>query len=621
MKISTAIKKLPKFLTHPDPSIYDSDNFIVLDFETTNLDKGTALNPDNSLVLSVWYDNRDKKFHHIVGSEYEIQELVGRCNDADFVVAHNAKFELQWLERAGLDLTKVLVFCTQVAEYVIAGNRRWTLDLDSVASRYGLPHKENVVSKMIKDGVCPSEIPSHWLLEYCTTDVRLTLNLFLEQLTKLKRTKLLNVFYSRCLSTPVLADIERNGMCLDTEFVTEEYNKVAHEYTDVMRELDEFTGGINPRSPKQVAEFLYDELQFPVPKVKGEPKRVTSQDVIAKFKPKNKRQRKFLELKKKQGKLNAALTKTLTPLYKCVEETDDNILHATFNQTRTQTHRLSSKGGKYKCQFQNFPRVYKKLFQARHKGWLIGEVDSAQLEFRAAAWLAQDKQGFEDVLNNVDAHNLTAAIIFREEYEQVQEELGMEDLSHGELSRSKLGKHIRQESKPHTFKPLYGGQSGTEREMEYYEAFRKKYKDITTMQEDWIATVLNTKKLRTVTGLIFYWPTTKMHPRTGYVTNRESICNYPVQMFATADIMPIAVRFLWQLIKILKLESFIVNTVHDSAISEVKPEEKDIYNEIAIESFNKLVVKYMEDLYDVDMNLPLEAEISFGKHWSLEDAA
>lgn len=632
MKVATALTSLPKFLHAPDPNIYTTGTYLVLDFETTvteiwGTDKKTgkpkiidrdpaALVAENSLLLACWYDSRDGTWHECVGNEFQMGGLLDAIEGVDFIVCHHTKFELQWLKRCGLDISKVLVFDTQIADYVRRGNRvQWRLDLNSCAARYGLPAKENVVSRLIKSGVCPSNIPMHWLAPYCLRDVDITAQLYLKQLALLIDEGLLNVFYSRCLFTPVLADIEANGMCLDKEFVIKAYNDLAYKHAEAKREIDEFTGGINPRSSKQVAELLYDKLGFPVPKIRGEEKRTTNAKVIGKLKAKTKKQQKFLDLKAAFAKVDAAMTKTILPMYNCVMETEDGVIYFNLNQTVTRTHRLSSTGKRYKMQGQNFPRIYKCLFTARHEGWDVGEADSGQLEFRTAVLLAQDKQGFEDIENNIDVHCLTASIIYAEEYAEVQEELGQEDLSHGQLKKSTLGDFIRQESKPNTFKPLYGGQSGTEREMAYYEAFRKKYKGITKTQEGWIDEVLTHKQLRTITGLIFYWPDTKLH-KSGYVSNREAICNYPVQMFATADIMPIAIRYLWQLMHILKLQSFMCNTIHDSAINEIHPDEKEVWKEIAELSFNHLVVDYMEEMYGIDFNMPLEVEVKVKDHWS-----
>jgi len=122
-------------------------------------------------------------------------------------------------------------------------------------------------------------------------------------------------------------------------------------------------------------------------------------------------------------------------------------------QTLTQTHRLSSSGKEYKAQFQNFARIFKPLFSARNEGWLFGEADEASLEYRVAVALAQDKAGIYDITHGIDAHSFTAGIIFEEEWEAC-----------GADKSISACKPIRTAAKEFTFKPTYGGTSGTERQ-------------------------------------------------------------------------------------------------------------------------------------------------------------
>lgn len=596
--------QLPEHITNPNPRIYLNDDYTTLDFETTSREKGSATCGDNDLLLAVW---KDRKTYIKWADEFHIRELLESIEDTVFLVAHNAKFELQWLKRAGADLTRIVVWDTQIAEYVIQGNRRVSLALDAVAQRYGLGGKESLVSTLIKSGVDPSEIYKPWLQRYCVQDVELTDALFRAQRDWIMENnpKLLNVVYSRCLLTPVLADIEFNGICLDAERVNGEYRETIKRYNDLSRRLEEFAGGLNWNSPKQVAEFLYDRLGFTEPKDRrgnpirtGSGQRSASVSTLAQLSPRNQQQRDFLRIYKQRNKVSAALTKNLE-FFKGVVDERESIFGANFNQTVTRTHRLSSSGrsiqferdGKARStQFQNLPRAYKPLFRARNSGWKVGEGDGAQLEFRVAAFLGQDKRARSDIADGVDVHQFTADVI------------GCS----------------RQEAKADTFKPLFGGQSGTKAQQKYYKAFREKYRDITSTQQGWIDEVLRTKALETITGLKFYWPDTRMD-RSGYVTNTTSISNYPIQSFATADIIPIVVVYQWHRMKAAGMESFLVNTIHDSTITEVHPEETALYREIVIQAFTEDLVRYLDNVYNIQFNVPLGVGLKIADNWGEGD--
>ena len=177
---------LPDFLKNPDPEIFLSDNFVVLDMENAHYGTGfpDAQNEKADIILTCY--TTGKQMYHHWGDEYSLGKLIDRINKADFIVAHNTKHELGWLARAGLDLTTVLAYDTMIGEYVIAGNRTWQLDLGNVAKSYGFPGKDPLVDKLISGEVCPSEIPQNWLLSRCVYDVNTTLSIFLKQRQVLK---------------------------------------------------------------------------------------------------------------------------------------------------------------------------------------------------------------------------------------------------------------------------------------------------------------------------------------------------------------------------------------------------------------------------------------------------
>lgn len=185
-----------------DPTVYLRGSYITVDLETTNKYKGDAY-ADNSLVLAVWRSEGQTKYKW--GNVFNQQELVKECESVDFIIAHNAKFELKWLKLCGVDLTKVLVYDTQIGEYVLAGNtsRLTDLSLGKTAPRYNEGIKDKYIDASMKAGICPSELPRSLVLRRCKKDVRQTEAVFKKQLRKITERSLLPVMYTRCIFTPV----------------------------------------------------------------------------------------------------------------------------------------------------------------------------------------------------------------------------------------------------------------------------------------------------------------------------------------------------------------------------------------------------------------------------------
>lgn len=588
---------IPHWLERPDPEIYLTGTYVVLDFETTNKDKGNAVIPDNRLLLSCWKRSDSGEARELWGSEYEVADLLADLEWADFFVAQNSKFELKWLKRCGADLRKLLPYDTMIGEYVLAGNRKWPLGLGEISKRYGYGGKDPYVDTAMRGGVCPSELPSFMLGNRCKKDIYQTEQIFLEQRKRITEGGLLPVMFTRCIFTPCLADMEMNGMHLDHARVKEEYSKLHSRMQELTAELDEFTGGVNMRSAKQKAEFLYDVLKFKPKKVRGKEQRGTDIETITALKATNKKQRRFKELQGEFAKVNALLTKSVEFMQGVCEERA-GVFYAQFNQCVTKTHRLSSSGLPLKfklydkpksVQFQNFPRQYKGMFSARTPGWVMGEIDGAQLEFRVAAFCGQDTVATQDIVDGVDVHQFTADTLTNAGQETA-----------------------RQEAKSRTFKPLYGGSSGTDAEVAYFNAFKEKYQGIAGAQNDWLTEVVTTKSLRLASGLRCYWPDCTIQ-KSGYIVGTTQICNLPVQSLATAEIIPIAVTYMWH--RMNGMESFLVNTIHDSAISEIKEDERELFQEVGVQSFTNDVYFYLNAVYGLQFNVPLGAGVKLGLHW------
>lgn len=270
----------------------------------------------------------------------------------------------------------------------------------------------------------------------------------------------------------------------------------------------------------------------------------------------------------------------------------DGMLHVQLTQHITSTARLSGRNPN----MQNMPRggtfPVKRVFISRWKGGKIMEADFGQLEFRVAAYLSQDKVAIKEVLEGFDVHQYTADII------------------------GGAGQPIaRQNAKEHTFAPLYGasGYGRTPAEAEYYTHFMYKYRGIAEWHKRLATEALSERKITTPSGRQFAFPDVSRR-RDGTVTNFTMIKNYPVQSFATADIVPVALLMMEKCMKERGLNSCIVNTVHDSMVVDVHPDERQAMIDVVVEVESKLV-STVNKLWDIDFNLPLSLEAKMGNNW------
>lgn len=594
------------------------NNYIILDFETTNLTNGLAVNPDNSLVLACWTVVVDGKVEHksLFGDEYDMGQLLTDIASAEFLVAHNAKFELQWLARCGLDLRSVLVYDTMVAEWVIAGNRKMPFNLEDTAQRYKLGGKESLVSKLIKYGVCPSLIPRSWLLKYCARDVEVCHKLFLEQCEKLDVEDLWHIVLARNLIIPALADIEVQGLHLDKARVYAEEARLKAVIEETGEKLDAITGGINLGSPKQLRDLLYSRLKFDPPLDNGGEVMLTgggdistAVPALAKLVAETDEQKNFLDLYREYNLASSLLSKNIN-YFKLVCDQKNGVLFGSLNHCRTANHRLASGGIKQMfsgvktalaCQLQNLPRRYKSLFTTHNEDEVVTEYDGSQIEFRVAAELGHDEVATSDIVNGVDIHTFTMNTL--------NEAYGRFDIRgvDGEIKSID-----RQAAKPNTFQPLYFGMGKDKAEQEYAQAWRTKYPNLFQTQTDWTLQVADRKKLTTPYGLTFHWPSAKMH-RSGYVSFSTEIFNLPISGFATGEIIPISLVHFWHRTKGMPVTIF--NTVHDSICVRQHKDVVDEVTQIAKKCMTHDVYAFLKEVYRYEFSVPLGFGAKTGTHW------
>ena len=606
---------LPWFLLHPEPEeIYLTNTYLVVDFETDVDQKGSALHEPNDIVLACWQivspNGEVIKTAYRWGGIYEQAELLEDISKVGFVVAQNAKFEAQWLKRCGAELRDILFYDTMLAEWVIHGNRnlqagkQYSRNLGAMAKRYGVPGKKDIVAALVDMGVSTRDINPSWLLEYCHADVEATKNVFQKQKLVLSESKQWHLVHTRNLTCAVLADIEFEGLDLDHSRVMEEYKKASHDLQTLGDQLADMTGGINLGSPKQLGVYLYDVLKFHEPVdykgdvIKtGKGARSTNSKHLADLVAETDEQKKFLDIYKRYNKAASLLEKNLDYFKLTCEQRNCKFV-GSFRQGVVQTHRLASNGipiifeGRKQpksVQLQNIPREYKKLFWSGDDDYEVAEFDGSQLEFRVAVDMGKDKTGLEEIENGVDIHSFTAKVL----------------TDNGEPT-------TRQDAKAKTFRPLYGGGSGSKALQEYCEYFKDKYKGISSTQRSWALKCAADGQFITPYGMVFYFPGTKMQ-RSGYITNSTNIYNYPVQGFATGEIIPVVLVYFWHRTRNLPVRIFA--TIHDSIAAKIKRGTFEEVMDIAKQSFTYDVYDYLQRVYHYKFRVPLGLGAKVATHW------
>lgn len=627
---------------------YQADPALVWDLETEGLDPGSR-----SLCVS-WTSYRQTRPECAPGNLLEVGGFAGELERAAVVVAHNAKFEIQALIKRGVDARRHVWWCTQVAEWVLLANNhsRKPLNLDDTAVRYGSTPKDPYVDAMIRDGQS-ANVPLSWLMERNTKDVADTRLIFQAQRAKMTP-KQIALTAVRCMFMVELAYLELNGMKLDAEEVRREFEENAAKIIAAEEAIYQFTAGANTKSVNEMAPILYgiwpttvqedkrvlppgiECLGFEEPKLtsgpmKGQPDRLKATKAWPNGRPrldvetidglarsaKTDKQRAWAALHLELADLYAERDKNLNYFMEVCQK-HDGIVFAELMQGVAATHRLTCRGkprpgDAYGCQLQNVPRKYKGCFIAKTPGHLFTNVDQTAAEFNGAGFLSQDPQILADIRDpGFDAHIQSA---------HVMKNRGKYDAEkYRELFARKKEpkvKAMRQDAKPNTFKPLYGGQSGTDAERSYYKWFAERYKVLTEVQDKWVDTVNATGRLELPTGLVAEWP--RSVNEKGRVVSAISgrslytiVRNFPIQYFATGELAMLSTLCLCYDARAARLRWEPVMLVHDATQGEVHPDDADAYHEICGEAYGAHTWEFLFEAYGIRYNVKLAAESQAG---------
>jgi len=147
----------------------------------------------------------------------------------------------------------------------------------------------------------------------------------------------------------------------------------------------------------------------------------------------------------------------------------------------------------------------------------------------------------------------------------------------------------------------------------YFQEFFKIYEGLGQYQKRLMDGVLKNGIVQTPSGRQYFWPNVR-RLRNGRVTNATQVVNYPVQGWATGDLVPLACIRALAKFRELNLRSKLILTVHDSICVDCHPDELEQVKEALTWSMQG-VPEEVEKRWGYTFALPLAIEISGGKNW------
>ena len=428
---------------------------------------------------------------------------------------------------------------------------------------------------------------------YACEDADITLQLKEVLEKELKENGAERLFYDIEMPlVPVLAYMERNGVCVDTEALKETSRHFTARMKQIEEEVHQMAGmEFNISSPKQVGEVLFDKLKITDKAKKTKTGQyVTSEEVLESLKNKHQIVEKILDyrgLKKLLSTYIDALPQLINPR--------TGKIHTSFNQTVTATGRLSSSNPN----LQNIPirnedgKEIRKAF-IPEEGCEFFSADYSQIELRIMAHLSGDKNMIEAFQEGDDIHASTASKVYK---------IGLDEDTREQRSKAKTA----------NFGIIYGiSVFGLAERMnvprseakELIEGYFKTYPQVKEYMDMSIAKARENGYIETIFGRKRFLPDISSHNAVVRGYAERNAINAPIQGSA-ADIIKVAMINIYRRFKDEDIRSKMILQVHDELNFSVYPEEK--------EKVQHIVIEEMEKAYA--MQVPLRADCGWGKNW------
>ncbi len=528
----------------------------------------------------------------------EAQNIVERFrpiyeNTKTLKVGQNIKYDLEVLRSYGIRLQGPL-FDTMVAHYLLQPEQRHNMDfMAEVYLNYETVHIDALIGPKGKGQKSMRDLAPSEVYAYACEDADITLqlkNVLQPQLAKANVEQLFNEVEMPLI--PVLAEMECNGVCIDTAALKETSQVFTERMLQLEQQIYEAAGKtFNVASPKQVGDILFGEMKIiDKPKKTKTGQYVTSEEVLQTLRSKHPIVAHILDhraLKKLLGTYVDALPKLINPR--------TGHIHTSFNQTVTATGRLSSSDPN----LQNIPvrgedgKEIRKCF-IPEPGCLFFSADYSQIELRVMAHLSQDPNMVEAFREGYDIHAATAAKIYDKPVEEVTRD-------------------ERTKAKRANFGIIYGitvfglaDRLNIERAeaKQLIDGYFKMFPQVQAYMEQAKERARANGYVETFFHRRRYLPDINSNNANVRGFAERNAINAPIQGSA-ADIIKVAMVRIFQRFQRENIRSKMILQVHDELNFSVVPDEKELVERIVMEE--------MQAAYPLDV--PLVADGGWGKNW------
>ena len=508
-------------------------------------------------------------------------------------IGQNIKYDYEVLMNYGVRIQGKM-FDTMLAHYILQPELHHNMDyMAETLLNYQTIHIEELIGPKGKGQKSMRDLPPAEICAYACEDADITLKLKNILEPQLKAAGAEDLFWDIEMPlVPVLADMEMNGVRIDTDSLQETSKIFTERMNRYEEEIYQEAGEkFNISSPKQVGDILFDKMKI-VEKAKKTKtgQYVTSEEVLQQLKSKAPIVEKILNyrgMKKLLSTYIDALPKLINPR--------TGHIHTSFNQALTATGRLSSSDPN----LQNIPirtedgKEIRRCF-IPEEGCKFFSADYSQIELRIMAHLSEDENMMEAFRSGFDIHRATAAKIWHEDINEVSDSQ-------------------RKKAKQANFGIIYGITTyGLAQRMEipngeaqqliadYFKTFPK-VKEYMELSKE---AAREKGYAETIFGRRRYLPDINSQNGTVRGFAERNAINAPIQG-SEADIIKVAMIRIHRRFQQEGIRSKMILQVHDELNFSVYPEEQ--------EQVERIVLEEMQNAYK--LRVPLVADAGWGNNW------